>query len=60
MLDEKSVKTNLISWNAAKMLGRKHDEFHPSGPKLWSLTDGDGKTRRVGLENNCRETRFRL
>lgn len=42
------------------MLGRKHDENHPSGLKLWSLTGGGGKTRRVGLENNCRETRFRL
>lgn len=35
MPDEKSVKTNLIFWNVAKMLGRKHDEFHPNDPELW-------------------------
>lgn len=38
------------------MLGRKHDEFHPSGPELWP-PEGDGKTRRLlGFENYCRNT----
>jgi len=44
------------------MLGRKHDEFHPSGPELWPTTspsikppwcprERNGKTRQLGLEN---------
>jgi hypothetical protein len=59
MPDEKSVKTNLIFWNVAKMLGWKHDEFHPSSAKLWwpSPTKSNVKTRQLGLENNCKEAR---
>lgn len=42
MPDERSVKTNLILRNGAKMLGRKHDDFHPSGSELWP-PKGNGK-----------------
>lgn len=42
------------------MLGRKHDEFHPSGPELWPTTSPstkpprcspgrNGKTRQLGF-----------
>lgn len=34
MPDERSVKTNLILQNGAKMLSRKHDDFPPSSSEL--------------------------